>query len=218
MISRQEFTKFLWESLQEKKYVWLNPGIQLEREDAVPEILLAPKSVKQLLPHMRKHPGMGSCRASFRFENTFAVFSFGERSYPVNFVHKMVSRSLYFMKEEEIWGKKVRNRHGIFIPSIEHSFEYALLKAFLNRKGVKEEEYLFFREFHILVQEDLLEFFNEKYATNFKRLYSITEYNGEVKNAMINCLKELAINRLTRVMNIHWHNFLGSVRKEARMI
>ncbi len=218
MNSRQEFTQFLWESLNENSYVWLNPSVCLEKKDVVPEILIASKSVQNLLTRMRQTPNIGACRASFRFQNTFAVFSFGEWDYAINFVHKLISKNLYFIEEEQVFKKRVKNSEGIYIPSIEHLMEYTVLKSFLNRKGIEDQEYRFFKDFHILVQEDLVEFFNDKYATSFGSIYDYTMYNAASKQAMIACLNGMAFNRLTKVMNIRWHNFIGSVRKEARMI
>ena len=218
MNSRPEFTQFLWESLKESSYVWLNPAACLVNDDVVPEILIASKSVQNLLTRMRQTPNIGACRASFRFQNTFAVFSFGEWDYAINFVHHMVSKNLYFIESEQVLEKRVKNNRGVYIPCIEHLMEYTVLKSFLNRKGIQDKEYQFFKDFHILVQEDLVEFFNDKYATSFGRIYDFTSYNAKAKQAIIARLKGMPLNRLTKVMNIRWHNFIGRVRKEARMI
>ena len=104
MTSRQEFTQCLWENLRQKEYAWLNPGVNLQNENAVPEILIPSQSIQKLLTALRHTSGVGACRASFRFQNTLAVFSSGEWSYSVNFIHKMVSKNLFFLAEDEVPG------------------------------------------------------------------------------------------------------------------
>lgn len=218
MTSHQEFTKFLWESLEDYRYVCLNPNVKSPKEETVPEILVTKKSIKKLLPQLRQHPAVRSCRASFRFQNTLALFSFEGWKYSISFVHKMVSQNLFFFEEEEIFAQRVKTEEGIYIAGVEHLFEYSVLKSFLNRKGIPETDYAYFSDFHFFAQEGLIEYFNERYNTHFDSLFDFTQYQVSEKRAMIAVLNEMPINRLSKVLNIHWHNFLGRVRKEARMI
>ena len=218
MISRQEFTQFLWESLQEQEYVWLNPGQNPLKEDTVPDILIPANKVRQLLQKMRHFPGIQNCHAAFRFHRTMAVFAADQWTYSINFLHKMVSKNLFFLEAENVLTRRVQQENGVYISCVEHLLEYSLLNAFLNRKGIAEEEYRFFKEFHILVQEDLVEFFNEKYQTDFKDLYALTVYRSDAKDAIIQRLKEMPLNRLTKIMHIRWYNFLGNLRREAKII
>ncbi|MEL6638663.1 MAG: hypothetical protein AAFW73_11415 [Bacteroidota bacterium] len=218
MTNRQEFNRFLWEALYPENYVWLNPSIPLDRDDSIPEILLPAKSVEGLLRRMRKEGSGGACRASFRFHATAAVFDFSSWTYSINFVHKMVSHNLFFLSEEEVLARRVRQRSGRNLPCLEHLLEYGVLRSFLLRQGVSETDFRYFKDFHILVQEDLIEFFNDKYGTSFRDMYDLTEYRPVAQRQIIQRLKELPLNRLTRTMRIHWHNFLGHLRREARMI
>ena len=48
------------------------------------------------------------------------------------------------------------------VPSIEHLFEYTILKNFLNNQSLTKEEFEYFEDFHVLVKEDLLEYFQHE--------------------------------------------------------
>ncbi len=218
MTNRQEFNHFLWECLFQEDYVWLNPSSPLDRDDTVPEILISAAVVQSLLYQMRQKLSGSSCRASFRFNRTVAVFDFSGWTYSIHFVHKMVSHNLFFLNEDEVLKRRVRQSSGRNIPCLEHLLEYSILSNFLNRRGVSEADFLYFKDFHILVQEDLIEYCNDKYGTNFRDIYALTEYDAEIQRSIVQRLKDLPLNRLGRTMHIRWHNFLGHLRREARMI
>ena len=112
---------------------------------------------------------------------------------------------------------KVKNTDEVYIPCVEHIFERGILKNFLEGKGIGRSAFQYFSEFHILVQEDLLDYFNMKYGTSFSNIYQLTDFDENQRSHMIKKLKTVSTNRFIKKVNYRWHNFLG-VMKQARIL
>ena len=97
-------------------------------------------------------------------------------SITVQCVHRLVHNSLSILDEDEVKLKRVRHAEGFYIPSIEHLFEYIVLQSWIECKGISERFVRFFEELHVLVQEDLLDYFNQKYKTHFLSIYDLSEF------------------------------------------
>ncbi|MFT5169303.1 MAG: hypothetical protein ACI8P3_004552, partial [Saprospiraceae bacterium] len=132
-------------------------------------------------------------------------------------VHKFTYKSLIYLDEKEVMAKRVKELDCFYIPRVEHLFEHWILKSFLELKGIGRPAFQYFNEFHILVQEDLLDYFNMKYGTSFSNIYQLTDFDETQRAQMIKNLNNAPTNNFLKKVNIRWHNFLG-VMRQARII
>ena len=135
----------------------------------------------------------------------------------IEFVHKLVHKSLAYLDEEDILNRRVITQDGISVPAIEHLFEYTILKNFLNNQSLTKAEFEYFEDFHVLVKEDLLEYFNMKYGTSFLNFYQLTDYDPKQRQYIVKNLKTAPTNKFLKKVNVRWHYFLGYM-KQARII
>ena len=221
MADRKQFTEKLFELLRDFKYVLFNYDLLLARkakEDMSLEFLLDKNEVSPLLNKLKQLDTVLHIKLSsnFRFSNVVIQFK-DETSSRMLIIHKLMYKTLTYMDEGEILDKRALTSEGLFVPCLEHQFEESILHAYLNHTGLKEKHYRYFNDFHILVQEDLLEFLNNKYGTNFSSLFSLTDFRPAEREKMTECLKSFSFNRFMRKVNVRWHNFVG-VMRQARMI
>lgn len=165
-------------------------GTPLFRNGDTPMILLSKKkldflvsNVRELFPKAQVHtpiPGNGA--------DILLDTSTGEQL-QVHCIHRVLYRSLCLMDEVEINSSRVRHRSGIYMPSIAHLFEYAVLQCWMRRHGLTDRYIQFFEELHVLVQEDLLDYFNQKYGTSFMSLYELSEFQTLQYEMMLSVLK-----------------------------
>ncbi|MFK7807826.1 MAG: hypothetical protein AB8F74_08530 [Saprospiraceae bacterium] len=222
MADRKRFTDRLFELLKNYKYVLFNYDLlfnRKEKEDLALEFLLDQKEVTPLLNQLKQedhdvqHIKLSS---SFRFSKAVIKFK-DQSSLRILFIHKLMHKTLTYMDASVVLEKRALTSGGFYIPSLEHQFEDSVLHAYLNNTGLKEKHYLYFNDFHVLIQEDLLEFFNTKYGTSFPSLFSLTDFYSVEKVQMVEQLKTFPFNRFMKKMNVRWHNFVG-VMRQARMI
>ena len=221
MADRKSFTKKLFEQLRDFKYVLFNYDLHLtrkEKEDVALEFLLDKNDVTPLLNQLKQIDSVHHIKLSSNFRFSKVVIRFkNETSLRMVFIHKLMHKTLTYMNEFEVLNKRVLTSEGVFVPCIEHQFEEIVLHAYLNNTGIKDKHYRYFNDFHVLVQEDLLEFLNYKYGTNFSSLFSLTDFRKVEREKMEERLKTFPFNRFMRKVNVRWHNFVG-VMRQARMI
>ncbi len=221
MANRKLFTDQLFHLLSDFKYLLFNydfPLAHKEKDELTLEFLLDKKEMTTLLNKLKNFDQIQHIKLSsnFRFSKVTIQFT-DQQSTRILFIHKLMHKTLMYMDEAEVLDKRVLTSEGYFVPSIEHQFEEAVLHAFLNHNGLKEKHYRYFNDFHVLVQEDLIEFFNKKYGTHFSSLFSLTDYRPAEREKMIDRLKAFPLNRFVKKINVRWHNFMG-VMRQARMI
>ncbi len=221
MATRKLFNEKLFSTLSRYDYVLFNYDINDFRklkEDITYEFMLKRDDVSDLLIHLKQVASIRNIKVSsnFRFSSVLIMFE-DNSTLRMLFLHKFMYKTLTYMDEEEVLAKKVLSGSSHYLPCIEHQFENAVLHDYLNNGGLKEKYYRYFKDFHVMVQEDLLEFFNKKYGTQFPTLYSMTDFRESERAQIEKHLKALPLNRFVKKVNIRWHNFIGSMR-QARMI
>jgi len=212
-----KFHEALLHHLNTSDYVLLDP-IPLKEQAKRVDILFEEKNIKSLIDQLTQSSDLNSITLASSFKSSKAVLKFKDNAEMIiTFVHKFAHRSLVYLDESELMLKRVKEQDGIYIPCIEHLFEHRILKSFLELKGIGRATFQYFNELHILVQEDLLEYFNMKYGTSFSSMYQLTDFDEMQRTQMLKQLNSIPSNRFIKKVNVRWHNFLGTIR-QARII
>ena len=127
--------------------------------------------------------------------------------------HSFKFDKLTYLEAEEVYNYAVTTPSGITIPSAEHRFEYAIINSFLNNKSLDEKHFHYFEGFHVLMQEDLVDYFNNKYKTSFHSLYSLLLFNDLDRLAIFDFIKTLPSNRFIKQINIRWNRLKGNFKQ-----
>ncbi len=212
-----KFRKTLFESLNSSEYVFLSP-IPPENATNYIEILLQDKELQPIIDHLKQLPDLNSVTLTSSFQCSKVMLKFKDNAEMIiNFVHQFAYKSLIYLDEEEVLERKVKDGDSFWIPCVEHIFEHFILKSFLNFQGIGKSVFQYFNEFHILVQEDLLDYFNMKYGTGFSNIYQLTDFNDQQREQIVHYLRQRPTNKLMKKINTQWHSFLGAM-KQARVV
>ena len=175
MIVHKNFHEYLINLLKEKVYVLLNilPGeITNSKNDFAYQILLKKEDLGEIIKELQNYTDLSNIQVFTTFRISNAIIELKDNTrVAIEFVHKLVHKSLAYLDEEDLLEHSVMNDQRMSIPSIEHLFEYTILKNFLNNQSLTRKEFEYFEDFHVLVKEDLLEYFNMKYGTTFSNFY-----------------------------------------------
>ncbi len=214
MKTQLEFQKTILEHLQSSAYVLIDP-ITLAEDRIELNVLFDKKAMQAVLPNLKKLVGLNSIRVASSFSKSKTILSFKDNvEMMVNFIHKFAYRSMIYMDEKEVFKRRVRVEEGYYIPCVEHVFEQRVLQSFLQMEGIGKTAFNYFNEFHILVQEDLIDYFNAKYGTNFSTLYQLTDFDSRQRDQIVKTLKTLPLNGIFKSVK---HTFLSYI-KQARII
>ncbi len=183
------------------------------------DLLIRPEDIEYLLRQLSTNEKVRGVSLSSSFGYSQALINLdGGDLLQINFTHRFIYKSLVYLDPEEVLTRKTFNpTKGCFQPSIEHLFEFAILKHYLRFQGWNERMIAFFDDFHVLIKEDLIDFFNHKYQTSFRSLDDIADFDKRDRGAIINRLKNLPTNEFLKTINVRWHNFMGIVR-QAKII
>ena len=121
----------------------------------------------------------------------------------------MIESDLVFLPSKEVFANRILTKNKWYRSSFEHLLEYALLKNMLQSKGMDDYQYNFFKEFHYLLQEDLLDYINYKYQTNFMTLYSLTYFDEREYNTIVNKLASFPENQVKKTFSPRWRRYWG---------
>jgi len=211
------FRETFLHQLQATDYVLLDP-IPIREQPKKLDILYRSEDLKGLMDHLSQLADLSNINISSSFQSSKVVLKFKDNvDLVVHFIHKFTHKSLVYLEAEEVMAGKVRGSNGINIPCVEHLFEYWILKNFLDLKGIGRAAFQYFSEFHILVQEDLLDYFNMKYGTSFSNIYQLTDFDEKQRMQIVKNLKNTPTNGFIKKVNVRWHSFIGAM-KQARII
>ena len=221
MIVRNNFHEYFNNLLKQKVYVVLNilPGDFIHSKDELNyQILLRKDDLPSIVEKLQAFTELSNIQVFTTFRISKALLELKDSTKVIiEFVHKLVHKSLAYLDEEELFARRITKESGWSIPSIEHLFEYTIMNNFLNSQSLTKEEFEYFEDFHILVKEDLLEYFNMKYGTTFSNFYQLTDYDPDQKQNIVKNLKTAPTNRFLKKINVRWHYFMGYM-KQARII
>ncbi|MEM1321645.1 MAG: hypothetical protein AAGG75_15415 [Bacteroidota bacterium] len=183
------------------------------------DLLIQPDDLNPVLQQLNAFEEITGLSLTARFSHSQALINFKKGDLlKINFTHRFLYKSLIYLDATEVMACNTFNPFkGYFQPSIEHLFEFAILRHYLRFEGWNEELLAFFRDFHVLIKEDLIDSFNSRYGTFFRDLESIADFDAEARNSIMQRLKALPANQFLNSINVRWHNFMGFVR-EAKII
>lgn len=221
MIAAVNFHEYFINLLKGKEYVLLNilpVEIAKSKSELTYQILLSRENLVNVVEEMQKYPELANIKVFTTFRISKAVLELKDNTkILIEFVHKFVHKSLAYLDEEDLLKRRVVTDNRLSTPTIEHQFEYTILKNFLNNQALSKAEFEYFDDFHVLVKEDLLEYFNMKYGTTFSNFYQLTDFNQKQRQNIVNNLKTAPKNNFMKKVNVRWHYFLGYM-KQARII
>lgn len=216
MNPQKKFHDHLFDLLQDVEYVQLNVATLSNQEEY--DFLINKERLMATVEQFKNIPTISSLQLSTSFRESLAAFSLQDgKEIIVHFVHKLMHKALSLINEEEMLTRRVCNAKGVYVPSVEHHFTYVVLKNLLDQRGLTKREFDYFNEFHILIQEDLLEYFNNTYGTTFASLYELSDYDAEQRQRVLKRLKTAPANRFLKTINMRWSSLLGYM-KQARII
>lgn len=189
-----------------------NQGMESFSEDiASCDILLPYEYVEPLLQSIRKEQNLERINLYRKFSHSRAELRFSEGiAFQINFIHRFLFKTLAYLRPEEVFNKRVCNIElGFNQVSLEHSFEYSILSCYLNKEGWNENYYQYFEEFHVLIKEDLLEYFNRKYQSGFRSFEDLLDFSVRKEEKIINSLRGLPYNAFLETMTVRVNNFFG---------
>jgi len=127
-------------------------------------------------------------------------------------LHKIKQDSLVLLEEEPLFMEKVSKGARVCFPCTEHLFEWMVLKNYLQKRGLSDEQYHYFQDFHILFKEDLLEYFNQKYGTHFQYLSQLRHFQAIAREQMVHTIRQLPTNQLIHHIHIRWNEWMRAFR------
>jgi len=221
MIVLNNFHKYFISLLGQRVYALLNilpKNINNLKGDLVYQTLIRKEDLGMVIEGLEKFSELANIQVFTTFRISKAILEFKDSSkVAIEFVHKLVHKSLAYLDEEVILDRRVVRDNGLSVPSLEDLFEYTILKNFLNGQSLTKEEFEYFEDFHVLIKEDLLEYFNMKYGTTFSNFYQLTDYNLKQRQNIVKNLDSAPTNRFIKKINVRWHYFMGFM-KQARII
>lgn len=181
-------------------------------------ILLSKINVNDVIQRLSGSDYIYSIRINEKKANTkLEINTIDDRKIKIEFIHEFLEKTLCYMDKNEIFETRVRDEEGVFVPVQSKLLAYALLRNFLNNRGISEEQFDYFDSLDFRKKVDLIESFNEQYNTNFPSVYLLSCFDEAEKREMIKAVKVLPNNRLMNQVNVKMHNFFGYM-KQARII
>ena len=221
MIVRNNFHEYFINLLKQKVYILLNilpQDIANASGELNYHILVGKEDLKKIVEELQSYSELSNIQVFTTFRISKALLELKDNTKVViEFVHKLVHKSLAYLDEMELLEKRIMRDNGMCVPSLEHLFEYTILKNYLDNQSLTKEEFEFFEDFHVLIKEDLLEYFNMKYGTTFSNFYQLTDYDPKQRQSIVKNLKTAPTNGFLKTINVRWHYFMGYM-KQARII
>jgi len=220
MSNKSDFKAYLISRLNQFEYLVFNQIKKTNPTYFFPDIILRKQDLNPLFQDLKRFPQVEHIRLSTKAWFSKAEVKFNDNaSINLFFKHAIVEKGFSYLSLDEILIRRYKSDDNTYQPSIEFSLEHAIIKSHLDNagKGLSEKELKYFSDFHVLLQEDILEYFNQKYATSFSTLDDLSDFDLKNRSLIVKKLKSMPTNQFIGKMNTQWYNFLGSVR-QARII
>ena len=221
MTVHKNFHEYFVNLLKQRVYVLLSilpEDISNQKDELAYQILIGKEDFSKIVEELQSFAELSNIQVFTTFRISKALIELKDSTkVAIEFVHKLVHKSLVYFDEEDLLSRRVIVENGMSVPAIEHLFEYTILKNFLNNQSLTKAEFEYFEDFHVLVKEDLLEYFNMKYGTSFINFYQLTDYDPKQRQLIVKNLETAPTNKFMKKINVRWHYFLGYM-KQARII
>jgi len=206
MIFNQRFIPFLQGCLKKTDYVLFehfvvhkslpnNPYNFLVREKDHQEIIEAIQTFSEI--------GVVNCVKKNRYTELHIAFLDGVKVH-LNIWQQMMESGINYLNAEQVLSNRQLSESEFYMPKLEHLFEFSILHHYLNDKGLSLRYQSYFEDFHFFVKDGLLDFFNEKYNTQFLNLDELSSFKKSNKSAIIEELKLIPANNFVKKINFQW--------------
>ncbi|MEM8907388.1 MAG: hypothetical protein AAGD05_06030 [Bacteroidota bacterium] len=183
------------------------------QQDQALEVLIPRTQLHPVIERLQQLPTVSQLQHSSSYCYAEVHLQWQARPIHLLFLHKLAHRGFLLLDEQVVLRQRRILTNRLPVPAIEHLFEYLVLNNYLNHQGIGEATYGYFCEFHILVKEGLIEYFNQKYQTNFETLAQLTDFRDSNRLAIIKSLKSWPMNQLKNNIQLRWNHFLGNIRQ-----
>lgn len=198
MTQRNKFIRFLFQSLQAHKYVLLKhiaKDISQLDESSDLDFLIPSNEVQQLLSKLTKHPDIDKYYLDKRSSMTQIFLYFQDGSFlQLDFLFQFIRKDTIYLSAAEIQRSKTKNEEGIYTCSLEHLLEHLVLFNFLNYAGIPKKYIHFFANLSEITQQDILDYFNQKYATTIRHFFEFGVYDNHFRNQLLVQINQLSEN------------------------
>ncbi|MEM9823867.1 MAG: hypothetical protein AAF985_22475 [Bacteroidota bacterium] len=216
-VLRREFARLLFQCLNRFDFILIEGEIgfdQFLKDGAVLRLLLRRTDLPSILK------SVGACdqlerqglNKGYRSSQLTLVYD-QKVVFHLELLHKLTHHSLVILDEEQLLRDKIEKEGGAYFPSIEHLFEWMVLKNYLVHNGLSDVQYNYFRDFHILFKEDLMDAFNQKYGSQFQHLTQLLHFRVHEKERMLARIRQLPANQLMNTIQMRWNEWMGAIRQ-----
>ncbi len=209
MIFNQRFMPFLQGCLKNTDYVLFEHFVV---HKSIPDnpynFLLSKQDHQKVIDAIQAFSEIGvmSCLQKSACTQLHLAFQDGVKV-QLNIWHQMVENGINYLDTQEVLSKKQRSKSEFYMPNLEHLFEFSILHHYLNNKGLSEKYQSYFEDFHFFVRDGLLDFFNEKYKTQFSNLDELSNFKKGNKTVILEELKQIPANNYMNKVNFQWLNW-----------
>lgn len=203
MIFKQKFLLHLLKCLKDSEYLLFEHFAMYKSVSDLPfNFLLRKKDHHQVINFIKSFSEVGTVSSSQKESCTqFKIVFRKGAKIKLNLWENLSHNNLVFMNLEKVFSKRQRSKSEFYMPNVEDLFEFAVLNSFLNDQGLPIQYLNYFKDFHFFVKEGLLEFFNNKYQTNFSNLDDLSGFDLRTKESILNKLEEVPNNQLPKNIN-----------------
>lgn len=210
MIFNQRFIPFLQGCLKNTDYVLFEHFVVHKSIPNNPyNFLLRDKDHQRIVDAVQTFSEIGVVNSIKRGACTELHIAFQDGvKVHLNFWQQLVKNGINYLDTEAVLSKRQRSESEFYMPNLEHLFEFSILSHYLNDKGITTRYQTYFEDFHFFVRDGLLDFFNEKYKTQFSNLDELSSFNKSDQLVMIEELKHFSPNSFMNKVNFQWLNWL----------
>lgn len=214
-VIKQDFILLLSKVLDPVEYVLMSGDIGQEQfliNRNRLEILVFRRDLPRIIEGLKAH-SVNEFQLVKGYRASQMQLSWRALTFEIEWLHKLTSKSLILLDEKMVMDKRIFCVDRLTVPSIEHLFDHLVVNSILNRRGISDPTYRYFSDFHVVLQEDLVEYFNENYGTKFTAMHQLTNFEEENRLLVLKTLKARPANQLLRNLDLRWSHFFGNLRQ-----
>jgi len=208
MIFKKKFLTHLLGCLKDSEYLLFEHFAIHKSTPEIPfNILLRKKNHQQIVDSIKTFSEIGIASVYQKGACTELQIAFKEGTkIQLNLWENLSHDNMTFMNSEKVFTKRQRSKSEFYMPNIEDLFEFAMLHHYLNHQGLPIQYLNYFEDFHFFVKDGLLDFFNNKYQTNFSNLDGLSNFDLAAKNVIVEELEKASSNQFFKKVNMQWRN------------
>lgn len=216
-INRNSFLEAFAQSSPALNLIFLNhtgaPAKLLANISAI-EMLADKKSTQAFLDYAKTHPLTKGLTVTPHYRKTNVLVEFWDGS-ELNFrlMRNMVRKTLLCLQVDEIKKYASINEYGMFVPSIEHQFEYMILKSQFGKDNLPDRYVNFFATYDSATRAVIFKYLQTRFDLVFNTLEDLYSPKPNMLLTIMIGLRSERGNTLIRMfirsVAITFHKFFG---------